>query len=119
VSTQSYWTHEIKKVVNFDEEVSYQIKYILWFNPLNINSLRLTSTGFNYFSNRAKLTFYKHCTSLPLKPKTLLQIEKNFTYPYYIIDLKTISISDAELSSVLLLYSNNLQQYLDNIDLLK
>jgi hypothetical protein len=116
VTTQSYWTAELTKLVQINVDVSYQVKYILWFNPLSDTSLRLTSSGFNYFANRANLKFFKHEIKEPIMPKTLLQMEKHFTYPYYIINLHFICISDQSLSTILTLYDNKLQKYLDHAD---
>ena len=116
MSDQSYWTNELKKTVYFDTDVSYQVKYILWVNPLNSQSLRLTSSGFNYFANKGNVKFYKHVITERLMPKTLLQLEKHCKYPYYIINLKTIATCGEELSLVLTMYQNNIQKYLDDID---
>lgn len=86
-----------------------------WFNPLNFNSLRLTRPAFNMLSKQTDVPKWKFDLPQVILPKTLLQLEKYFTSPYF-INMKTIWVFGETESIMLALHGNNLQQYLDNHD---
>lgn len=112
MSAQSIWQQKITDVVKIDTEVAYQTKYIIWFNPLNSNSLRLTKEGYQYFTNRANYKFYTHILKNMLLPVHLIQMEKYITCPYFVNSLTKVSVFDQQLSMVITLYNDDLQQYL-------
>ena len=86
-----------------------------WFNPLNVNSMRLSKEGVNYATFHAKIHYYTHDLEQIILPKTLLQLEKIIQYPYYIAQIKKIIVFDEVTSLTLTMYNNNLQTYLDNV----
>ena len=87
-----------------------------WHNPTNYNSLRLNRTAWMILQHAPKdqFNFVKFELLDYIKPKTLLQLEKYFTAPYYIQNLKTIYCCGETEVLMLSLHGNNLQQYLDN-----
>ncbi len=116
MSHQSIWQQKLTDVVKIDAEVAYQTKYIIWFNPLNSNSLRLTKEGYQYFTNRANYKFYTHILKNMLLPVHLVQMEKHITCPYFVNNLTKVSVFEQELSMVITLYNDDLQQYLAACD---
>ena len=97
----------------FTEKVIPPANWNWWKNPTNKNSLRLQSREFSTISKHFK--FYKFITEEVLLPKTLLQMERVFTEPYYISNIKTIFIHSEQDAVMLALHANNLQKYLDNL----
>lgn len=87
-----------------------------WHNPLNVNSLRLTSGAWTILRACKAVPFWKFELTQGLLPKSYLQLEKHFNSPYYIPNVKTIIVFDERDSMMLALHGNNLQQYLDNHD---
>ena len=85
-----------------------------WKNPTNKNSLRLKNNKI-FLEVLKHFKFYKFIMLEPFRPKTLLQMEKYFTEPYYIKDHKTIYIHSEQDAIMLALHSNDLQKYLDNL----
>ena len=103
----------------FYDEVKHSIDHfrrVWFFNPLNAGSMRLTKTGYQFCTITAKFQQYQHEIPTKLMPKTLLQMEKNFPYPYYLPTLSDLRLFDERTSLTLTLYANDLQQYLNNID---
>jgi hypothetical protein len=85
-----------------------------WHNPLNPDSLRLTKPAFNILQKQTKILCWKFNLDRAMLPKTLIQLEKYFTSPYYILTMKTIWVYGETETMMLALHGNNLQQYLDN-----
>lgn len=87
-----------------------------WHNPTNPNSLRITKFAWTMIgmNKHGTFNFVKFELANPILPKTLVQLERHFTAPYYIHNLSTIyCLGDTEIL-MLSLHANNLQQYLDN-----
>ncbi len=116
--TQLEWTRRLLNVsphVNDDRTAAAHYRINWWYNPTNKNSMRLTREGFQFASFTVKIQHYSHTLGEEILPKTLLQLEKSLQYPYYIKTLKELIVFDEATSFTLILYNNNLQQYLDNI----
>ena len=94
----------------------HHLRQVWFFNPLNAASMRLTKTGYQFCIINVNIQQYRHQIPTKLMPKTLLQMEKNFPYPYYLPTLSDLRLFDERTSLTLTLYANDLQQYLDNID---
>jgi len=86
-----------------------------WFNPTNTHSMRLSDDGFRFATTRAEIKHYSHDLDRIILPKTLVQLERSLLYPYYVAHYKTIKVLDEAMSVTLILYDNNLQTYLDNV----
>ncbi len=89
-------------------------RYVIWHNPLNFSSLRLTKTSWHIIRSNNMLKFYKFELPEPILPKTLLQLEKHFTAPYYIATLSVLYVSGETEAIMLQLNSTDLQGYLNN-----
>ena len=85
-----------------------------WYNPTNPKSLRLTKTVFNAIRQHNHIKFHKFELPASILPKTLVQLERIFTEPYFILNLTTIYVHSESDAMMLMLHANNLQQYLDN-----
>lgn len=92
-----------------------KLRHSWWFNPSNVHSMRLSEVGFRFATVRAEIKHYSHNLDREMLPKTLVQLERSLLYPYYIARLKTIKLLDEAMSVTLILYDNNLQTYLDNV----
>ena len=90
-------------------------KLDFWFNPINQNSMRLNKPAFTEISKYIK--FYKFILpeGVEILPKTLLQLERKFTEPYFVANYKTIHVISEQNAIMIALYANNFQQYLNNL----
>jgi hypothetical protein len=86
-----------------------------WYNPLNPQSLRLTAVAYNVIRKSPDIKSYKFKLDQMILPKTLLQLERHFTGPYFIISPLAIVLFGETEVMMLALHGNNLQQYLDNL----
>jgi hypothetical protein len=86
-----------------------------WYNPLNPYSLRLTAVAHNILRKNNAIPSYKFNLYQRILPKTLLQLERHFTGPYFIISPNAIVLYGETEVMMLALHGNNLQQYLDNL----
>ncbi len=87
-----------------------------WQNPLNPTSFRLTKTGYHWFASIAKISGHTIELEEKIMPKHLLQLEKLFSEPYYIENLKTIVVYSETDAVMLQLHSGDLATYLDNLE---
>lgn len=115
-SPQEYWLEEI--LVNTSDVSDTQeillTRFHVWQNPTNKNSLRLTSHAWAELQLSKNFKFIKFELPQAILPKTLIQLERHFTAPYYIKGHKIIyCLGEAEIL-MLSLHGNNLQQFLDN-----
>lgn len=78
--------------------------------------MRLTKQGWVYLTNSLQIEKHTFKLSEAIRPKTLLQLERYIQYPYYVHTLKEISIFDESTAVMLILNSNNLQKYLDDLE---
>jgi hypothetical protein len=116
-ATQIVWT---ERLTAFDKNSTFidlaKLRQYFWFNPTNVHSMRLSYTGFQFASVTAKIAHYSHTLGEKILPKTLLQLERSLQYPYYIVDLSHLKVFDEATSTTLILYNNELQTYLNNIE---
>lgn len=87
-----------------------------WHNPTNPNSLRLTTPAYKTLQKQTKIPTWTFKLDHMILPKTLLQLEKHFTSPYYIHAMKTLIVYGEQEAMMLALHGSDLQQYLDNQD---
>ena len=110
---QEEWQATITKGTPFANYNSRKI-FPLWHNPTNPKSLRLSHDGFGILENVKTVKFYKFKLEKDILPKTLVQLERYFTEPYYIMNNKTIIVAGDKEAMMLTLHASNLQAYLDN-----
>ena len=103
--------------LELDPDTLNGAQYTWWYNPTNPKSLRLTRLGHKWFSGVAKITCY--CVDLGdqiIFPKQLLQLERQFTAPYYIQTLKKLWVYSETDYVMLQLHGSDLRTYLDNLE---
>jgi hypothetical protein len=88
-----------------------------WFNHTVPKNLRLSKSGITFVEKHAKITTYQIEISTPLLSRTFVQLSRLFTCPYYIKKNKQLVLLGEEETVLLSLHANNLQQYLDNLQL--
>jgi hypothetical protein len=99
-----------------DAEYAKCIK-IWWWNYTNPNNLRLSKTGFQFIQKFTQIPMYECILPEPLRNRTLIQLSRLMTCPYYIQKLDRIILLGEEETVLLKLHADNLQQYLDNLQL--
>lgn len=88
-----------------------------WFNHTVPSNLRLSKSGIVFVEKYAKITTYQIELANPLLSRTFVQLSRLFTCPYYIKKNNKIVLLGEEETVLLSLHANNLQQYLDNLQL--
>lgn len=90
-----------------------QIYHLIWFNPINPNSYRLTQFAFSVLSKQ--YTAYTYSFDGAISNRILLDLEKNFKFPYYIQGRKQISIfTDSDVVFIELL-GGNILEYMEKL----
>ena len=88
----------------------------IFHNPINPQSLRLTSAGYYYFKNVLEVIIYDFDLRRPLTPKMLLQLEKYMQYPYFVFNKKKVIAFDEATAIMLELHGGDLETYLNNLE---
>jgi hypothetical protein len=109
----------VKAVVAAGLEVSIvgDVTKLWWRNPLNHNSLRLTSIGHVWFTKRSKFPSHQIDLVTGVTGKQMLQLERLFKEPYFIKSNKSIFLYGESDAIMLQLHAGNLGQYLDNLQM--
>ena len=89
---------------------------IWWWNHTDLTNLRLTKSGIQFIRKYTKIPIYKIELSEPLRNRTLIQLSRFFTCPYYIEGNDKIILLGKQETVMLKLHEDNLQQYLDNME---
>lgn len=121
---QNVWQAEFQKhsLVPFDSSNNnHSLKYFdlsspqfWWYNPTNYSSLRLTKNAFFVVNKTTTIPKWRVKIVDAIKPRTLLQLERYFTSPYFLQTLQLIFVFSETDASMLALHGGDLQQYLDN-----
>lgn len=88
---------------------------VWWWNHTDSTSLRLSKSGIQFIKKFTKIPVYECILPEPLKNRTLIQMSRLLTCPYYIQKLDSLLLLGQEETVLLKLHADNLQQYLDNI----
>jgi hypothetical protein len=91
------------------------VEFTWWQNPSNLESLRLTKTGYEWTKKYCGVKYVEVKISHDVHFKQLLQLERLLREPYYIRG-KTILLSGERDAIMLQLHAGNLAQYLDNLE---
>lgn len=102
--------------LNHSEEWRRNPRHVIFFNPINHRSMRLTKYGLSYLQQHLKLTSYTFDIIEKISPKVLLQLERYIHYPYFILNLKKIMVFDEQTAIMLQLHNSDLETYLDNLE---
>ena len=90
---------------------------IWWWNYTNSTNLRLSKTGFQFIQKFTQISLYECTLPEPLRNRTLIQLSRLMTCPYYIHKIDQIYVLGEEEYVMLKLHADNLQQYLNNLQL--
>lgn len=91
------------------------LRYKIWMNPTDDNSLRLNLEGY-YFAIRAlKLHAYEYDLERPMSNKNLLQLERYFQGMYYMLHGKKIVFFDEAEATMMALYGDDIFRYLETL----
>ena len=87
-----------------------------WFNHTVPENLRLSKLGISFVEKYTKTKTYQIELTNPLLGRTFIQMSRLFTCPYYIKRNNKIVLLGEKETVLLSLHANNLQQYLDNLE---
>lgn len=91
-------------------------RLVIFFNPTNRASMRLSRPGWEYVRKYLKLKTYEFVLPVAITPKVLLQLERHIHYPYFVQNLSKIVVLDETTAIMLQLHGSNLETYLDNLE---
>jgi hypothetical protein len=105
--SQAHWQQKIPSLGKFSKE-------LVWFNPLNPNSLRLTKYG---LAAIPKKEYQSHIINLAekIRPVHYLLLERAMPAPYYIKKMDQIYVYDEQVAIMLTLHAGDLGTYLTNL----
>ena len=114
---QRSYTEDILQAAGRDTTEYPQYIRVWWWNHTDPTSLRLTKTGIQYIKKSTKIPVYECRLPVTLKNRTLIQMSRLLTCPYYIQKLDEVVLLGEQETVMLKLHADNLQQYLDNLGL--
>ena len=88
-------------------------QFVVWQNPTNPKSLRLTPLGFKLASK--KVTSYSIKLQDKIVPKHMLMMERALSTPYFIPRLTDIVVFDQTVATMSTLHAGDLDTYLSNL----
>ena len=105
--SQAQWQQTIPSLAQFSKE-------LVWFNPLNPNSLRLTKYGLAAIPRNE---YKSHTINLveKIKPGHYLLLERAMPAPYYIKKMDQIYVFDEQVAIMLTLHAGDLATCLSNM----
>lgn len=92
-----------------------QLHYLLWNNPKDTTSLRLSLSGYTILKKN-DIKSYTFELSEPLSNKHLLQLERHFPGMYFLFRGQKITVYDEQEVTMLSLMDGNLKSYLENLE---
>jgi len=92
-----------------------ELRQIIWVNPTDPDSLRLSLQGLQFVKANLKLASYEFELSKELTNQHLLQLERLFQGPYYLLRRKKIIVFEESEAVMLNLYGSDLGNYLDSL----
>jgi hypothetical protein len=115
---QDDWVETFRKQpgVFAADQFSTNPRLVIFFNPINRDSMRLSRAGWNYVKKSLKLTHYEFRLPVAITPRVLLRLERHIKFPYFVQNLTTIVVLDETTAIMLQLHGNNLENYLDNLE---
>ena len=105
--SQAHWQQTIPALAQFSKE-------LVWFNPLNPNSLRLTKYGLAAIQQNE----YKYHTinlAKIIKPGHYLLLERAMPAPYFIKKIDQLYVFDEQVAVMLMLHAGDLETCLTNM----
>jgi hypothetical protein len=92
------------------------LRYAIWNNPKDNNSLRLSMAGYRFVCVDLKLKSYKFDLKTHLANKHLLLLERHFQGMYYLLGSHKIVVFDEQEAAMLSLMDSDLITYLENLE---
>lgn len=105
--SQEHWQQTIPALAQFSKE-------LIWFNPLNPNSLRLTKYGLSAIP-RDEYKFQIIKLDKIIKPGHYLLLERAMPAPYFIKKIDQIYVFDEQVAVMLMLHAGDLETCLSNM----
>lgn len=117
IRNQQDYTKDILQAAGKD--VSDYPRYIKewWWNHTEPTHLRLNKSGIQFIKKSTNIPVYRCLLPEILKNRTLIQMSRLLTCPYFIQKIDEILLLGEEETVLLKLHADNLQQYLDNLQL--
>jgi len=94
-----------------------ELRYDLWFNPKDDDSIRLSMNGYKFISKMLRIESYEFQLNEPLTNYNLLQLDRYFQSMYYILNNKKFFLFEESEASMLSLMGGDLKSYLDNLEI--
>lgn len=117
IRNQCSYTEGILQAAGRNSTEYPQYIKVWWWNHTDPTSLRLTKSGIQYIKKYTKIPVYTINLQEPLRNRTLIQMSRLLTCPYYIQKLDELLLLGDNETVLLKLHADNLQQYLDNLQL--
>ena len=114
---QRFYTEGILQAAGHDATEYPQYIKVWWWNHTDPFSLRLSQSGLKFVKKLTPIPTYEVDLPEPLLNRTLLQMSRLLTCPYYINKHTQITLLGEQETVMLRLHADNLQQYLDNLQL--
>lgn len=92
-----------------------KLSYIIWNNPKDPNSLRLSISGYNLVVTKCNCVPYTFDLDPPLTNRNLLQLERYFQSMYFILRDRFV-VFDQNEASMIALMGENVIAYLNNLE---
>ena len=115
--TQTQLTKIFLTAANLPNGKFSELRYELWFNPKDGDSIRLSMNGYKFVCNTLKIKSYEFPLTEPLTNYNLLQLDRYFQTMYYILNNKKFFLFDESEASMLSLMGGDLKTYLDNLEI--
>lgn len=116
ILNQSDYTRLFIEKANKDPAKFHDFHKEWWWNFKDQKNLRLSKNGFKTIEN-CKIPYYIIELPESLKNRTLIQLSRRLACPYYIKKLDLIYLLGEQETVLLKLHADNIQQYLDNLEL--
>ena len=117
IRNQQSYTEGILQAAQMNAAKYPQYIRVWWWNHTDPNSLRLSKSGMQFIKKFTRIPMYECDLAEPMRNRTLIQLSRLFTCPYYIPKMDKLILLGEEETVLLKLHADNLQQYLDNLQL--
>ena len=117
IHNQRYYTEAFLQAAGIDAIHHIEYEKVWWWNYTTPTTLRLNKFGLNFVQKNTQLPIYTFDLPTPLSNKNLIQLSRFFTCPYFIKNIDSVLLLGKEEATMLKLHADNLQQYLNNMQI--
>jgi hypothetical protein len=114
---QQSYTEDILRAAGQNAAEYPRYVRVWWWNHTDPANLRLSKSGIQFIKKFTKIPVYECSLSEPLRNRTLIQLSRLFTCPYYIEKPDKLILLGEQETVLLKLHADNLQQYLDTLEI--